>query len=138
MDAMAFQITSLTIVYWTVYSGEDQRKHQSSASLAFFPGELPAQMASNAENVSIRWRHHEMNSYIHRFVWDLVTAQYPNFNRNVFQAYLTSLRVSVTLQKNKGKWICIDISLELVKSYKFTRNKKRQTIYIFVICISST
>ena len=33
-DAMAFQISSLTIVYSTVYSGADQRKHQSSASLA--------------------------------------------------------------------------------------------------------
>ena len=35
MDAMASHITSLTIVYSTVYSGADQRKHQSSASLAF-------------------------------------------------------------------------------------------------------
>ena len=35
MDAMVSQITSLTIVYWTIYSGADQRKHQSSASLAF-------------------------------------------------------------------------------------------------------
>ena len=35
MGTMAFQITSLTIVYSTVYSGADQRKHQSSASLAF-------------------------------------------------------------------------------------------------------
>ena len=35
MGVMASQITSLTIVYWTVYSGVDQRKHQSSASLAF-------------------------------------------------------------------------------------------------------
>ena len=32
---IASQITSLTIVYSTVYSGADQRKHQSSASLAF-------------------------------------------------------------------------------------------------------
>ena len=35
MGAMASQITSLTIVYSTVYSGTDQRKHQSSASLAY-------------------------------------------------------------------------------------------------------
>ena len=35
---MASQITSLTIVYSTVYSGADQRKHQSSASLAFVRG----------------------------------------------------------------------------------------------------
>ena len=35
MGTMASQITSLTIVYSTVYSGADQRKHQSSVSLAF-------------------------------------------------------------------------------------------------------
>ena len=35
---MAPQITSLTIVYSTVYSGEDQTKYQSSASLAFVRG----------------------------------------------------------------------------------------------------
>ena len=33
--AIASQITSLTIVYSTVYSGADQRKNESSASLAF-------------------------------------------------------------------------------------------------------
>ena len=38
MSAMASQITSLTIVYSTVYSGLDQRKHQSSATLAFVRG----------------------------------------------------------------------------------------------------
>ena len=38
MSAMASQITSLTIVYSAVYSGVDQRKHQSSASLAFVRG----------------------------------------------------------------------------------------------------
>ena len=38
MGAMASQITSLTIVYSTVYSDEDQRNPQSSASLAFVWG----------------------------------------------------------------------------------------------------
>ena len=38
MGAMSSQITSLSIVYSTVYSGADQRKHQSSASLAFVWG----------------------------------------------------------------------------------------------------
>ena len=37
IGAMASQITSLTNVYSTVYSGADQRKHQSSDSLAFGP-----------------------------------------------------------------------------------------------------
>ena len=38
MGAVASQITSLTIVYSTVYSNVDQSKHQSSASLAFVWG----------------------------------------------------------------------------------------------------
>ena len=38
MGAVASQITSLTIVYSTVHSGTDQRKHQSSATLAFVRG----------------------------------------------------------------------------------------------------
>ena len=38
MSAMASQITSLTIVYSTVYSGADHRKHQSSMSLTFVRG----------------------------------------------------------------------------------------------------
>ena len=78
MGAMAYQITSLTSVYSTVYSGADQRKHQSSASLAFVRGihrgtdEFPAQMASNAENASIWWRHHES------------TAKHNQLNRSTF------------------------------------------------------
>ena len=38
MNAMASQITSLRIIYSTVCSGADQRKHQNSASLAFVRG----------------------------------------------------------------------------------------------------
>ena len=38
MDTVPSQITSLAIVYPIVYSSADQRKHQSSASLAFVWG----------------------------------------------------------------------------------------------------
>ena len=38
MGSIASQITSITIVYSSVYSSADQRKHQSSASLAFVRG----------------------------------------------------------------------------------------------------
>ena len=38
MGALASEITSLTIVYSAVYSGADQRKHESSTSLAFVRG----------------------------------------------------------------------------------------------------
>ena len=38
---MASQITSLAIVYSTVYSGADQGKHQNNASLAYVRGWIP-------------------------------------------------------------------------------------------------
>ena len=38
MSTMASQITSPTVVYLTVYTSADQRKHHSSASLAFVRG----------------------------------------------------------------------------------------------------
>ena len=38
MGTMASQVTSLTIDYSVLYSGADQRKYQSSASLAFVRG----------------------------------------------------------------------------------------------------
>ena len=69
MTTMASQITSLPVVYSIVYSGADQRKHQSSASLAFGGeftgvGEFPAQRASNAGNGSIRWRHDQRTLWL--------------------------------------------------------------------------
>ena len=38
MSAIASQIVSLTIVYSTIYSGANQRKHHNSLSLAFVRG----------------------------------------------------------------------------------------------------
>ena len=60
MGTVASEITSLTIVYTTVYSDADQSKHQSSASLAHVCGIHRGPVnSSNAEFVSICWRHHE-------------------------------------------------------------------------------
>ena len=62
MGVMVSEITNLTIVYSTVYSGTYQRKHQTSLAFVreihWWPVNPPAQMASNVENVSIWWRHH--------------------------------------------------------------------------------
>ena len=58
---MASQIIGVSFVCSTVWSGADQRKHQSSASLAFVRGIhrlIPSLRASNAENISIWRRHH--------------------------------------------------------------------------------
>ena len=68
MNAMAPKITSLTIVCSTVYSGADQRKHQSSASLAFVCGIHRWPVKSQYRgNVSIWWRHHVTIGF--QYIW---------------------------------------------------------------------
>ena len=59
MGPIASQITSPTIVYSTIYSGADQKNIKAPRRWPVCgeftgTGEFPAQMASNAENVSIR------------------------------------------------------------------------------------
>ena len=61
ISAMAYQITSRTIIYSTVYSDRDQRNIKAPRHWPLcgeFTGDFPAHMASNAENVSICWRHY--------------------------------------------------------------------------------
>ena len=70
MSAMVSQIAGVSIVYSTVCSGADQRKHQSSSSLDFVRGiqrwlVKSPQKASNAENVSIWWRHHDACAFVY-------------------------------------------------------------------------
>ena len=69
MTAMVSQITSLTIIYSSVYSGAD-KKNTSKLRVTGLceenspvTGEFPTQRASNAENVSIWWRHHEYRPF---------------------------------------------------------------------------
>ena len=74
MGAIASQITSHTIVYSTVLF---RRRSKRTSKLRVTglcvgnlagTGEFPAQMASNAENVSISWRHHGVT--IHAYIWE--------------------------------------------------------------------
>ena len=58
MGPIASQITSLMIVYSIVYSDADQRKHQSSSSLAFVRG-IHRGPVDKFPNISIWWRHHD-------------------------------------------------------------------------------
>ena len=63
MGTMSSEITSLIIVYSTVYSGVDHKTSKLCltglcAGNSPVTGEFPAQMVSNAENVSIWWCHH--------------------------------------------------------------------------------
>ena len=80
MDGIASQITSLTIVYSTVYlrrSKKTSKLRDTGLYVGNSPGtgEFPAQRVSNAENVSIWWRHHDLHQF-HQF--DLGVVWYVN------------------------------------------------------------
>ena len=74
MSKMVYQITSLTIVYSTFYSGADQRKHQTSASLALVRGihrwpmnsphkwPVTRKMSRFDNVITLRWRHNGRDS----------------------------------------------------------------------------
>ena len=70
MNAMASQITSLTIVYSTGYSRRRSKKTSKLPVTGLcegnspVTGEFPTQRASSAENVSIWWRHHAIRATI--------------------------------------------------------------------------
>ena len=61
MGGMASQITSLIIVYSTIYSGANQRKHQSSTSLAF-----------------VRWIHRWPGNSLHK--WPVTQKMFPCYD----------------------------------------------------------
>ena len=73
MGTIASQITSLTNVYSTIYSGADQIKQT---------GEFPAQMVSNAENVSIWLRHQEINDLL---IYGMNKYLQPHKRRNLIK-----------------------------------------------------
>ena len=82
MGAMVYQITRFTIVYSTVYSGANKKTSKLRVTglcsrNSPVTGEFPAQMSSNAENVSIWWRHHELPSALN--VIGYINSQYLAF-----------------------------------------------------------
>ena len=73
MDAMASQITSLTIVqpFIQVQIKENIKAPRYRHLCGEFTSEFPAQRASNAENVSIWWCHHAILYYACTFIYIL-------------------------------------------------------------------
>ena len=79
MGAIASQITSLTIIYSTVYSDADQRKHQSSAPLAFVrwihwgtvnsPHKWPVTRKIPFDDVIMAMRIIQLSTWVLYFLW---------------------------------------------------------------------
>ena len=76
MTTMASQITSLMVVYSTVYSDADQRKHQSSASLAFVWGIHRDRWFPRTKGQLRGKCFHLMTSSCHRSFWTMSSDQH--------------------------------------------------------------
>ena len=76
MGSIASQINSLTIVYSAVYWSKKTSKLRVTGLCAGYSpgtGEFPAQVASNAEYVSIWWRHHVWEHFV-RYIFITLTS----------------------------------------------------------------
>ena len=68
MSTMASQVTSFTIVYWTIYLGIYQRKHQSPASLAFVRG-IHRWLVNSPYKGPIMWKMFSFDDVIMLYEW---------------------------------------------------------------------
>ena len=90
MTMLASQITSIAVVYSIVYSGVNQRKHQSSASLAF-----------------VREIHRGPVNFPHK--WPVTRKMFP-FD-DVIMVLRQLILVSVRVTKNRMKLMLILVSI---------------------------
>ena len=107
MTMMASKYNSLTVVYLIVHLGADQRKHQSSASLASVRG-IHQDRWIPTQNVSIWWRHHVL-CLSYQFI-------------EGFMVLFISMATAVIAK-----------SIGLVNQYQITmtHNKARCTVFLF-------
>ena len=127
ISAMASRITSLTIVYWSVCSGADQRKHQSSASLAFVRGihrwpanslhkgpvtrkmfpfdDVIARVVNLVNEISLDYRQYQSKKH---FLWRHHNLLYPKY-RPVF-----AHRSKLPNHTHKQKCTCAKVSCVLI------------------------
>ena len=111
MSAMASQITIVSVVCSTVGSSSDQRIHQTSRHWPLcgkFTGEFPAQKASNAETVSIWWRHHVFRRKPNKQAmaptnhWSCLKLYWESYNQEAMGPCITN--VFATRRKNFSQW----------------------------------
>ena len=116
MMAMASQITGVLIVYSTVCSGAHQRNIklrvtglcEGNSTLA---GGFPSQRASNAEKVSIWWRHHGVAKSLAAMVLGMQKNNSLSSPRKDFKYHLHRYRPRQQRPSDRHPW---DINRSLI------------------------
>ena len=110
MGAIAPQITSLTIVYSTVYSDADQRKHQSSASLAFVRG-----IHRGPVNSPHKWPVTRKMFPFHDVIMDGTSGSTVLMTKTATYQFFTKPRIStIVFNKNDAEWVSLYLSNILI------------------------
>ena len=117
MGVMAPEITSLSIVYSAVYSGADQRKHQSSASMAFVRG-IHRWPVNSPHKWPVTWK---------KFPFDDVIMIYMLFLADDGNLFYTDYGM-VDVTKKKFKTLCRTATC--VASNKLPLNMKKMIAFM--------
>ena len=129
MGTMASQITSLMIVYSTVYwrlrSKKTSKLHVTGLCEGNSPvtGEFPAQRASNAENASIWWCHHGISQY----PVDPYTSPWSP-KRRVMNYRVTYLLFNVNRPSHSWDMAISKFDFEILRSWPCMRSKIKVTL----------
>ena len=81
-------------------------------------GEFPAQMASNAENLSIWWRHHVLATS-----WIITTVHQNRFRASIGSRYKSSMAMKCTLNRFWQYYL-------LFAYFEFDNKRKRRKLWI--------
>ena len=113
MGAMAPQITRLTIVYPTVYSGANQRKRQSFASLAFVLG-IHQWRVNSPHKWPVTRQMYPFNDVIMEY-WEQAVAYAHSYN--IIRILLTSLCEAWHLPSDPATFItCHQVRYQLIEA----------------------
>ena len=119
MGAVVSQIISVTIVYSTIHSGADQRKHQSSASLTFVRG-IPRWPVNSPSKWPVMRKMFPFDDVI---MWrDVVLCmgmniRVENFHYVIHSQHYLTLQMGPYLKFNVSKWIASPSCICLRRTY---------------------
>ena len=122
ISVMMPQITGVSIVFSTVCSGTDQRKHQSSASLDFCEGNSSVTDRFPSQKAIVTRKRFpfddvltlipaRISNYIHFKMWDEITYQFRNFNCASVEVWKW---ISIFITYLNGRMIISKLRLKLI------------------------
>ena len=121
MGAMAYQITSLSVVYSIVYSGADQRKHHTPRCWSLC-GEFTGERWIPRTKGQYRGKcYHAFDDVIMETSYSLPIPNHPN-THSLFPTY-TLIHIRYNQDRHQKSWQSMVMELNLVNQYLLRKSK---------------